>query len=110
MHRGQIGCGRRYKAKVIITILLPTQTKNNSYAVVQFTKGKYKIKYYDNLSDEKTLLDYGVRTISGDINPNMPILAWDGKVRACYAFIQKKVKPICLCMMLSQTSNALNRR
>ena len=53
--------------------------KNNSYAVVQFTKGKYKIKYYDNLYDEKTLLDYGVRTIVGDMNPNMPILAWDGK-------------------------------
>ena len=53
--------------------------KNNSYAVVQFTKGKYKVKYYDNLYEEKTLLDYGVRTIAGDMNPNMPILAWDGK-------------------------------
>jgi hypothetical protein len=53
--------------------------KNNSYAVVQFTKGKYKIKYFDNLYNEKTLVDYGVRTIVGDMNPNMPILAWDGK-------------------------------
>lgn len=53
--------------------------KNNSYAVVQFTKGVYKVKYYDNLYDEKTLLDYGVHTIKGDMNPNMPILAWDGK-------------------------------
>jgi hypothetical protein len=53
--------------------------KNNSYAVVQFTKGKYKIKFYDNLYEEKTLLDYGVRTIAGDISPNYPILAWDGK-------------------------------
>ncbi len=53
--------------------------KNNSYAVVKFTKGVYKIKYYDNLYDEKTLLNYGVRTIAGDMNPNMPILAWDGK-------------------------------
>lgn len=53
--------------------------KNYSYAVVQFTKGKYKIKFFDNNYEEKTLLDYGVRTIQGDINPNMPILAWDGK-------------------------------
>jgi len=53
--------------------------KNNSYAVVQFTKGKYKVRYYDNVFDEHTLLEYGVRTISGDMNPNMPILAWDGK-------------------------------
>ncbi len=53
--------------------------KNNSYAEVQFTKGKYKVKYFDNIGDEKTLVDYGVRTIEGDMNPNMPILAWDGK-------------------------------
>jgi hypothetical protein len=53
--------------------------KNNSYAVVQFTKGKYKVKFYDNSYEEKTLIDYGVRTIVGDMNPNMPILAWDGK-------------------------------
>ena len=53
--------------------------KNNSYAVVQFTKGKYSVKYYDNFYDQKTLLNYGVRTIVGDMNPNMPILAWDGK-------------------------------
>ncbi|NNV55901.1 TolB-like translocation protein [Limnovirga soli] len=53
--------------------------KNNSYAVVQFKKGVYSIKYVDNLYEEKTLLTYGVRTRIGDINPNYPILAWDGK-------------------------------
>jgi hypothetical protein len=53
--------------------------KNNSYAVVQFTKGKYKVKYFDNSYEEKTLVNYGVRTIVGDMNPNMPILAWDSK-------------------------------
>ncbi|MFZ1800124.1 MAG: hypothetical protein WAU24_09710 [Chitinophagaceae bacterium] len=53
--------------------------KNNSYAVVQYTKGKYGVKYVDNLYESKTILDYGVRTLSGDINPNYPILSWDGK-------------------------------
>ena len=53
--------------------------KNNSYAVVKFTKGKYSVKFFDNFYEEKTLLNYGVRTIAGDINPNYPILAWDGK-------------------------------
>lgn len=53
--------------------------KNNSYAVVQYTKGKYSVKYVDNLYESKTILDYGVRTLSGDINPNYPILSWDGK-------------------------------
>jgi hypothetical protein len=53
--------------------------KNNSYAVVQFKKGVYSVKYVDNLYESKTILKYGTRTISGDINPNYPILAWDGK-------------------------------
>ena len=53
--------------------------KNNSYAVVEFKKGVYKVKFIDNLYESKTLLDYGVRTLNGDINPNYPILAWDGK-------------------------------
>ena len=29
--------------------------KNNSYAVVQFKKGKYKVKFVDNFYEEKTL-------------------------------------------------------
>ena len=53
--------------------------KNNSYAVVQFKKGVYSVKFMNNLYEEKTLLNYGVRTLAGDINPNYPILAWDGK-------------------------------
>ncbi|MDR6341060.1 hypothetical protein HNQ91_004133 [Filimonas zeae] len=53
--------------------------RNNSYAVVQFKKGVYSVKYVDNNLDEKVLLSYGVRTITGDINPNYPLLSWDGK-------------------------------
>ena len=53
--------------------------RNNSYAVVEFTKGIYQVKYVDNVYDEHVLLKFGVRTQQGDINPNYPILAWDGK-------------------------------
>ena len=53
--------------------------RNNSYAVVEFTKGVYQVKYIDNNYDEHVLLKYGVKTQQGDINPNYPILAWDGK-------------------------------
>ncbi|WP_231401984.1 hypothetical protein [Panacibacter microcysteis] len=53
--------------------------KNNSYAVVQFRKGVYSVKFVDNLYEPHTILKYGTRTIVGDINPNYPILAWDGK-------------------------------
>ncbi|MGN6618972.1 MAG: hypothetical protein ACTHJ5_17485 [Ilyomonas sp.] len=53
--------------------------RNNSYAVVEFTKGIYQVKFVDNLYETHILLKYGVRTQEGDINPNYPILAWDGK-------------------------------
>ena len=53
--------------------------KNNNYAVVEFKKGVYKVKYVENFYDTKVLLDKGVRTHWGDINPNYPILAWDVK-------------------------------
>lgn len=53
--------------------------KNNAYGVVEFTRGKYRVKFLDNVYDEKTLLEYGARIRQGDMNPNTPILAWDGK-------------------------------
>ncbi len=53
--------------------------KDNSYAVVEFKKGIYRVKFVDNLTDEHVLLKYGVRTYTGDINPRYPILSWDGK-------------------------------
>ncbi len=53
--------------------------KSNNYAVVEFKKGVYSVKYFENFYNAKTLLKFGVRTNQGDINPNYPILAWDGK-------------------------------
>ena len=53
--------------------------RNNNYAVVQFSKGVYKVKYVENFYDTKILLDKGVKTRQGDINPNYPILSWDVK-------------------------------
>jgi hypothetical protein len=53
--------------------------RNNNYAEVEFKKGVYKVKYVENFYDTKVLLDYGVSTKEGDINPNYPILAWHCK-------------------------------
>ncbi len=53
--------------------------RNNNYAVVEFKKGVYRVKYVENFWDTKVLLDKGVKTNEGDINPNYPILAWDVK-------------------------------
>ncbi|NCI47531.1 hypothetical protein GWC94_12830 [Sediminibacterium sp. WSJ-3] len=53
--------------------------RSNTYAVVEFKKGQYAVKLMENFYDARTLLKIGVRTNQGDINPNYPILAWDGK-------------------------------
>ena len=53
--------------------------KSTTYGVVEFRKGQYSVKLMENFYDAKTLLKIGVRTNQGDINPNYPILAWDGK-------------------------------
>lgn len=53
--------------------------KSSTYGVVEFKKGIYNIKLMENFYDAKILVKNGVRTRQGDINPNYPILAWDGK-------------------------------
>ena len=53
--------------------------KSSTYGVVEFKKGQYSVKLMENFYDARTLLKIGVRTNMGDINPNYPILAWDGK-------------------------------
>lgn len=53
--------------------------RNNSYGVVEYKKGMYSVKLNENYETVATLLKTGVRTNMGDINPNYPLLAWDGK-------------------------------
>lgn len=53
--------------------------RNNNYAVVEFKKGIYKVKLVENFYQTTILLDKGVKTNQGDINPNYPILSWDTK-------------------------------
>jgi len=55
--------------------------RDNTYAVVEFRKGVYKVKLVDQYDDQTVLLSRGVKTNQGDINPNYPILAWDTKGR-----------------------------
>jgi hypothetical protein len=52
--------------------------RNNTYAAVKYKKGIYSV-ILNQQSEEKVLLKYGVKVLQGDINPNYPILAWDGK-------------------------------
>ena len=53
--------------------------RNNSYVVAQYNKGVYGVGYYENFELQKVLLKYGVKSFKTDINPNYPLMAWDGK-------------------------------
>jgi hypothetical protein len=50
-----------------------------AYAVVEFKQGKYSVVFHPNFTDRKVLLQFGERSREDEINPNYPILAWDGK-------------------------------
>ena len=52
--------------------------KNNSYVVTQFKKGVTRVILNDDF-ENITLLKYGTRTYSSNIDPNYPLMAWDPK-------------------------------
>ena len=51
--------------------------RNSSFAVVQYKKGQYKLLLNEEDRD-KVLLKFDVRSNANDINPNYPMMAWDG--------------------------------
>ncbi len=53
--------------------------RSQTYAVVEYVKGKYCVVLYDNMVDRKVILKTGIRSNQNEVNPNYPLLAWDGK-------------------------------
>ena len=51
--------------------------RNSSFAVVQYKKGQYKLLLNEEDKD-KVLLKFDVRSNANEINPNYPMMAWDG--------------------------------
>ncbi|HUS01251.1 MAG TPA: hypothetical protein VMY77_05970, partial [Chitinophagaceae bacterium] len=51
--------------------------RNSSFAVVQYKKGQYKLLLNEEDRD-KVLLKFDVRSNANEINPNYPMMAWDG--------------------------------
>lgn len=53
--------------------------KNNTYAVVEFKKGLYRVQIQIGDVKPKILLRSGVRMQQGQLDPNYPLLAWNQK-------------------------------
>lgn len=68
--------------------------RSQSYAVVEYIKGKYYVVLYQNLVERKVLLKTGVKSNENEVNPAYPLLAWDGKGTrlACIYWEEGKIK------------------
>ncbi|MGZ3837256.1 MAG: hypothetical protein ACXVMS_01500 [Flavisolibacter sp.] len=79
MPKGQLSVTEEIGKKDFIRFNANPQPRSFAYAVVEFKQGKYNITYHPNFVDRKVILQYGVRSREDEINPNYPLLAWDGK-------------------------------
>jgi hypothetical protein len=50
-----------------------------AYALVEFKQGKYSVVLVENFVNRKVLLKFGARSREDEMNPNLPILAWDNR-------------------------------
>ncbi|MGF6845786.1 hypothetical protein QFZ51_001021 [Chitinophaga sp. W3I9] len=53
--------------------------KNNSYAVVEFKKGVYRVQIQLGWNKPKVLLHSGVMQLANQVDPNYPQMAWNTK-------------------------------
>ncbi|MEO6964048.1 MAG: hypothetical protein ABIY90_18915, partial [Puia sp.] len=53
--------------------------RSQTYAVVEFNHGKYRVVLHENFVNRKVLLTSGVRTNEKTLQPHYPLIAWDPK-------------------------------
>nr|MBA2745334.1 hypothetical protein [Flavisolibacter sp.] len=79
MPKGQLSVTEEIGKKDFIRFNANPTPRSLAYAVVEFKQGKYSVVFRPNFVDRKVILQYGIRSREDEINPNYPILAWDGK-------------------------------
>lgn len=77
--KGQLSVTEEIGKKDFIRFNANPVPRSMAYAVVEFKQGKYSVAFHPNFVDRKVILQYGIRSREDEINPNYPILAWDGK-------------------------------
>ncbi|MBD0331496.1 MAG: hypothetical protein ICV66_02465, partial [Chitinophagaceae bacterium] len=77
--KGQLSVTEEIGKKDFIRFNANPQPRSFTYAVVEFKQGKYSVVLHENFTNRVVLLKYGARTRENEMNPNYPILAWDGK-------------------------------
>lgn len=77
--KGQLSISKVIDKKDYIRFNANPQPRSFTYALVEFHQGKYSVILMENFVNRKVLLKYGARTREDEIDPNLPILAWDGR-------------------------------
>ncbi len=77
--KGQLSVSEEVSTKDFFRFQVNPNNKNNSYVALEYNKGIYSVKLFQNFYESKVLLRSGTKTNVSDVNPNYPILAWDGK-------------------------------
>jgi len=53
--------------------------RSQTYAITEYKNGKYCVVLHENFINRKVLLKTGVLMEESEVNPNYPLIAWDGK-------------------------------
>lgn len=77
--KGQLSVTEEVGKKDFIRFNANPVPRSFTYAVTEFKQGKYSVVLHENFVNRKTLLQFGTRSREDEVNPNYPILAWDGK-------------------------------
>ncbi len=77
--KGQLSISETVGKKDYIRFNANPVPRSFTYALVEFTQGRYQVVLMENFVNRKILLKLGVRSREDDKHPNYPILAWDGK-------------------------------
>lgn len=78
--KGQLGVSEVVGKKDFIRFNANPSPRSFTYAVVEYTRGQYKVVLMENFVNRRILLKFGIRSReANEKNPNYPILAWDGK-------------------------------
>jgi hypothetical protein len=68
--------------------------RSQTYADVEFNRGKYIVSLYENFVTKRVLLKVGERSLEDQLAPHYPLLAWDpkGERLACMYWSRGSVK------------------
>ena len=77
--KGQLGVSEYVEKTDFIRFNANPIPRNYSYAVVEYNQGRYKVVLMENFVNRTILLKQGSLSREDNLNPNFPLLAWDGK-------------------------------